>query len=95
MMCQHCGGREARYVACVPPSVSADGSMLTCALCPIAEGWDSILIRSVPALLKYIREELLTNEPPPEWADRSGEIYDEVYIPMIKLRAIVGKDLSR
>lgn len=80
MTCQCCAVAEARYVAITPEL--EPGWKLTCALCPIVHGWDSILLRSVPDLLAWARQVIL-NSP-----------YSNL-VPVKDLRAIVGKDVSK
>lgn len=78
MKCQVCGENEARYVDSV--------ARLTCALCPLKEGRDSVRISDVPRLMQYAREA----------AQLLGQDYlwDYKVQTANALQEILGKDLS-
>lgn len=71
-------GNAARYI-------SESGS-LTCGICPIKRGEDSIRIADVPRLLAWARKYIAINEPedcPHCWMGKTDE-----------LRAILGRDIT-
>jgi hypothetical protein len=66
-------GNTARYI-------DSTGA-LTCAICPLKAGRDSIRIADVPALLAWARHYL------------RGWYMDEA-LPSAELRSVIGRDLS-
>lgn len=74
-MCSHACGNEARYI-------NQNGE-LTCAICPLRRGEDSIRLIDVPSLLEWSRYVV---------SERDSLTYDSMHRLISDLSAIIGKD---